>query len=184
MFYAWMNESTAFLISSYIRRAIAIERTSLKSSGFSYPYNGLFIYALSRERVYTCYLGNDVFTAICCNGKRLTSRCLASDVSLRFRYSGFQASCHNILNEFLIFAMRSIFPTEIILPVFITIIMSRFRGVTVDGVLDYWIYWLLAGRTTNNYKTIAISTLYNSLLYTIVSWVYCSLHYPFRGNGF
>jgi hypothetical protein len=27
------------------------------------------MYALARERVYTCYISNDVFAAICCNGK-------------------------------------------------------------------------------------------------------------------
>jgi hypothetical protein len=40
--------------------------------------------------------------------------------------------------------------------------------MTIDGVLDYWIYWPFAGRTTNNYNTVAIFTLYSSLLQTIV----------------
>jgi hypothetical protein len=34
-----------------------------------------------------------------------------------------------------------------------------FRVVTIDGVLDYWIYWPLTGCTTNHYNTIAISTI-------------------------
>jgi hypothetical protein len=38
--------------------------------------------------------------------------------------------------------------------------------------------------TTNNYNTIAISTIYGSLWHTLVSSVYYSLHYPFLGNGF
>jgi hypothetical protein len=55
--------------------------------------------------------------------------------------------------------------------------------VTMDGILDYRIYWPLIGRTTNNYNTIAISTLYSSLLHSLVSSVYYSLHYPFPRNG-
>jgi hypothetical protein len=55
--------------------------------------------------------------------------------------------------------------------------------VTIDGVLDYWIYWLLTGNTTNNYNTIAISTLYRWLLHTLVSSLCYSVHYPFAGNG-
>jgi hypothetical protein len=50
--------------------------------------------------------------------------------------------------------------------------------------LDDWIYCPLTGRTTNNYNTIAISTIYSWLLHTLVSSVYYSLHYQFPGNGF
>jgi hypothetical protein len=58
-------------------------------------------------------------------------------------------------------------------------------GLLIDGVwIGYWIYWPLTGRTTNNYSTIAVSTLYSSLLHAIVSSVYYSLHWPFPGNGF
>jgi hypothetical protein len=63
-------------------------------------------------------------------------------------------------------------------------ILSCFKCVTIDGVLDYWIYWQLTDHTTNNYITIAISTLYSSLLHAVVFSVYYSLHYPFPGNGF
>jgi hypothetical protein len=61
--------------------------------------------------------------------------------------------------------------------------VSCFMGVTVDGVLDYWIYWTLTDRTTDSYDTIAIPTLYSLLLHTLMSSVYCSLHYPFPGKG-
>jgi hypothetical protein len=37
---------------------------------------------------------------------------------------------------------------------------------------------------TNNYNTIATSTIYSSLLHTLVPSVYYSLHHPFPGNGF
>jgi hypothetical protein len=56
--------------------------------------------------------------------------------------------------------------------------------VTIDGVLDYWIYCPLTDRTTNNYNSIAISTHDSSLLHTLVSSVCYSLHYPLPGNGF
>jgi hypothetical protein len=51
----------------------------------------LFMYALSCERVYTCYLGNDAFSAVCCNGKMITES-LSSNGRLApnsiFRLSG------------------------------------------------------------------------------------------------
>jgi hypothetical protein len=56
--------------------------------------------------------------------------------------------------------------------------------VTIEKVLDYWIYWPLTGCTTNNYNTISISTLYSSLLCTLVSSFCYSLHCPFPGNRF
>jgi hypothetical protein len=56
--------------------------------------------------------------------------------------------------------------------------------VTIDRVLIYWIYCPLTGRTINNCNTIAISTLYSSLLHSLVSSGYYSFHYPFPGNGF
>jgi hypothetical protein len=40
-------------------------------------------------------------------------------------------------------------------------ILSHFKGETIDGFLDDWIYCPLTGRTTNNYNTIAISTIYS-----------------------
>jgi hypothetical protein len=55
----------------------------------------------------------------------------------------------------------------------------------LDGVwIVEYIYWPLTGLTRNNYNTIAISTLYTSLLHAIASSVYYSLHHPFPGNEF
>jgi hypothetical protein len=53
------------------------------------------MYALSREPVYSCYLGNDVFIAICCNGNIITEPLSSNKRLFRLHYSGFQASCHN-----------------------------------------------------------------------------------------
>jgi hypothetical protein len=63
-------------------------------------------------------------------------------------------------------------------------VLSRFMCVIIDGVSDYLFYGPLTGRTTNNYNTIAISTLYGSLLHKLLSSVCYSLHYPFPLNGF
>jgi hypothetical protein len=58
-------------------------------------------------------------------------------------------------------------------------------GGTVDGI---WsgdsICWPLTGRTTSNYNTVAVSTIYSLLLHTPVFSVYSSLKNPFPGNGF
>jgi hypothetical protein len=35
--------------------------------------------------------------------------------------------------------------------------------------LDYWIYWSLTGRATNNYNIINFARFYSSLLHTLVS---------------
>jgi hypothetical protein len=50
---------------------------------------------------------------------------------------------------------------------------------------DDWIVTLYTPLgTTSNYNAIAISTLYRSLLHTLVSSVYYTLHQSFPGNGF
>jgi hypothetical protein len=76
--------------------------TSLKNSVSGIRCNSLFTFAFSRKRVYTCYLGNDVVSAICCNVSIfvdvetwLRSRCLAIDAELRLHYCCFQVSCRN-----------------------------------------------------------------------------------------
>jgi hypothetical protein len=51
------------------------------------------------------------------------------------------------------------------------------KCVTIDGVwISDLIYWPLTGSTTNNYSTIAISTLYSWLLHTLVFSDCHSLH--------
>jgi hypothetical protein len=54
-----------------------MEITSLKISVFHIRGNSLFISALSRERVYNCRLGNDVFTSPC--SRNMTTEPLRSN---------------------------------------------------------------------------------------------------------
>jgi hypothetical protein len=90
--------------SFYICQAAGIEITSLKNSVSRISCTCLFMHALSRERVYTCCLGNDAFSAVSCNvpiflaaETWLPSRCLTMDAWPWLHYCGFQTSCHNIL---------------------------------------------------------------------------------------
>jgi hypothetical protein len=72
------------------------------------PWRVLFFVSLviasSWKRVYTCYLGNDAFSAIYCNVSIFVaaetwspSRCLAVETWLRLHYYTFQVSCHSML---------------------------------------------------------------------------------------
>jgi hypothetical protein len=63
---------------------------------------------------------------------------------------------------------------------YIVTYMRDYRRVRISDS----IYWPLTGRTKNNHNIIPISTLYSSLLPTLVSSVYCSLNQPFLGNEF
>jgi hypothetical protein len=63
---------------------------------FSIHSNCSFMYALPRERVYTCYLGKDVFTAIYCNGNMITEPSSSNGRLFRLHYTGFQQLCHNM----------------------------------------------------------------------------------------
>jgi hypothetical protein len=65
IFYCLRFETSLF-VASYVRI------TALKSSVSRIRGNSLFMYALSRERVYNCHLGNDVFIAPRCRGYMIT----------------------------------------------------------------------------------------------------------------
>jgi hypothetical protein len=66
-----------------------------------------------------------------------------------------------------------------------SLILSRV-GVTIRRVSDwlFWIYCTYALVITSNRSLSLISALYSSLLQTLVSSVYYSLHCPFPGDGF
>jgi hypothetical protein len=57
--------------------------------------------------------------------------------------------------------------------------------VSIDGVwISDSVYWPLTGRTANNYNPLAIAILDSSLLHTLVSSAYYSVHYPFLTTDF
>jgi hypothetical protein len=149
-----MNELTPGPVSPYIHLAAERGVTSLKRSVFRIRSNCLFMYALSRERVYTCYLGNYVFTAICCNGSMI-SEPLSSNGHLAlfsiFRPSGVmsQYQLKRLLkltrnHFFLIFIFQPFLPLSLIFScLYLDICRSQWlRGQRHEMFLPVRTLWL------------------------------------------